>query len=319
MDIRTRQSFPKNRAGEPAKQADPIEAPFAGLPIRGAFTVDVEEYFQVGAFERVVRRDAWECFPSRLAEGLSVVTDLLDEAGVRASFFVLGWVAERHAPLIRRLAESGHEIACHGWDHRRVFRMNAEEFRADLRRARRAIEDATGIRVQGYRAPSFSLDQRTPWAHAVLEEEGFAYSSSIFPGRTDHYGMLGAPRWPYRPLADGRLREFPVTTLEVFGRRLPWAGGGYFRLVPYRLYRAGCRRLVAARRPFLFYCHPWEFDPDQPAILGADLKSRWRHRLNLSRMEARVRRLIGDFPWGRMDEWLESCAIRDEGREDDGW
>ncbi len=317
MEIQTRHLPSLTPADERSGHASLREVPIGPFEAPGAFTVDVEEYFQVGAFEAVVARETWGRYPSRLANGLSVVEELLDEAGVRATFFVLGWVAERHAPLIRRLSEAGHEIACHGWDHRRVFGLSREAFRADLRRARRTIEEVTGARVRGYRAPSFSLDRRTPWAHAILEEEGFAYSSSIFPGRTDHYGMPGAPRWPYRPLRDGRLWECPVTTLEVFGRRLPWAGGGYFRLVPYRLFRAGCRRLLAARRPLLFYCHPWEFDPAQPMIKGAGLRSRWRHRLNLARMAERVRRLLGDFEWGPMDGWLRRDTFDGTEGDDD--
>ncbi len=285
---------------------------------RGAFTVDVEEYFQVGAFERVVARGSWDARPSRLAIGLRVVEDLLDRARVRATFFVLGWIAERHGALIRRLAEAGHEIACHGWDHRRVFTMTPDEFRRDVRRARACIEDAAGVRVCGYRAPSFSFDHRTSWAHAILEEEGFAYSSSVFPGRTDHYGMPGAPRWPYRPFVDGTLIEFPVTTLEILGRRLPWAGGGYFRLTPYPLFHAGLKRLARARRPFFFYCHPWEFDPDQPVVAGTGFAARLRHRLNLDRTAGRVRRLLADFRWGRMDAWLACGHVERKNEDADG-
>ncbi|RMF70925.1 MAG: DUF3473 domain-containing protein [Alphaproteobacteria bacterium] len=277
-----------------------------------AFTVDVEEYFQVAAFASVIARDDWDRWPSRVENGLAVVAALLDEADRRATFFVLGWVAERHGRWIRALAEAGHEIALHGYDHRPVFSMTEAAFRQDLRRARAAVEDAAGVSVTGYRAPSFSIDERTPFAHRVLAEEGFAYSSSVFPGRTDLYGMAGAPRQPYRPLADAPdFWEIPVPTLRLAGRNWPWGGGGYYRLMPDALYEWGVRRLVAAGRPVFFYCHPWECDPGQPRV-AAPLKSRVRHYLGLGRMRARLERLLRRHPWGRMDALLAAWRQRAE-------
>ncbi len=282
-----------------------------------AFTVDVEEYFQVAAFAGVISRTDWEALPSRVEEGLAVLTALLDEAGVCATFFVLGWVAERHGSRIRALAEAGHEIALHGYDHRPVFSMTEAAFRRDLRRARAVVEDAAGVPVTGYRAPSFSIDERTPFAHRVLMEEGFAYSSSVFPGKTDLYGMADAPRRPYRPLPDAPdFWEIPVPTLRIAGRNWPWGGGGYYRLMPDALYEWGVRRLVAAGQPVFFYCHPWECDPDQPRV-AAPLKSRFRHYLGLKRMARRLRHLLRRHPWGRMDAllatWREKPSLIQEG------
>ena len=297
-----------SRTGVHRTVEDPAGAMSAKPPF--AFTVDVEEYFQVAAFADVIPRSDWERWPSRVEVGLSVLADLLDEAGVRATFFVLGWIAERHPGRIRALAEAGHEIALHGYDHRPVFAMTETAFREDLRRARAAVEDAAGVPVTGYRAPSFSIDERTPFAHRVLVEEGFAYSSSVFPGRTDLYGMAGAPRWPYRPLADAPgFWEIPVPTLRIAGRNWPWGGGGYYRLLPDAVYEWGLRRLVAAGRPVFFYCHPWECDPDQPRV-AASPKSRFRHYLGLGRMTARLRRLLRRYPWGRMDALLAAWCAR---------
>jgi polysaccharide deacetylase family protein (PEP-CTERM system associated) len=191
-----------------------------------ALSVDVEDWFQVGAFERVIDRADWEHLPQRVERNAEAVLSLFDQAGVKATFFTLGWVAHRHPALVRRFAEAGHEVASHGWDHVRVFTLDPEAFRADLRRARSAIEDAAGVRVSGYRAPSFSIDQRTPWAHRVLAEEGYAYSSSVAPIAHDHYGWRSAPRFAFRPLADADLVELPVTTVE-WGRRRAAAGGGF--------------------------------------------------------------------------------------------
>ncbi len=275
-----------------------------------AFTVDVEEYFQVAAFADVIPRSDWGRWPSRVEGGLAVLAALLDAAGVQATFFILGWVAERHGSRVRALAEAGHEIALHGYDHRPVFGMTEAAFRQDLRRARAAVEDAAGVEVKGYRAPSFSIDERTPFAHRVLVEEGFAYSSSVFPGRTDLYGMASAPRWPYQPLADAPdFWEIPVPTLRLAGRNWPWGGGGYYRLMPDALYEWGVRRLAAAGRPVFFYCHPWECDPDQPRV-AASLKSRFRHYLGLRRMTSRLRRLLRRHPWGRMDALLAAWRER---------
>jgi polysaccharide deacetylase family protein (PEP-CTERM system associated) len=270
--------------------------------IRNALTVDVEEYFQVAAFERQVRRGDWDRFPTRVATNTSRVLDLFAEHDVRATFFVLGWVAERHPELIRRIVAEGHELASHGYDHTRVIYMDAARFREDVTRTKGILESTGGVAVRGYRAPSYSINGRNLWALDVLQETGHAYSSSIYPIRHDLYGMPEAPRFAFR-VRPGAILEIPVTTVEVYGRNFPAGGGGYFRLMPYGLYRWGLRRVNERdSQPGMFYFHPWEVDADQPRIPGAPLRSRLRHYTNLRTMEARLKRLLGDFRWGRMDE-----------------
>jgi polysaccharide deacetylase family protein (PEP-CTERM system associated) len=238
--------------------------------MRNALSVDVEDWFQVGAFETVISRDSWETLPRRVERNTDEVLALFDEAGVKATFFTLGWVAERHPALVRRIVEAGHEVASHGWDHRRVFTLSESEFRADLARARAAIEDAGGRPVAGYRAPSFSIDARTPWAHPVLAEQGYAYSSSVAPVRHDHYGWPDSPRFAWRPVAGADLVELPVTTVDLAGRRLAAGGGGFFRLLPYAFSSWAVSRVNRDEgRPAIFYFHPWEIDPGQPRVAGA--------------------------------------------------
>jgi polysaccharide deacetylase family protein (PEP-CTERM system associated) len=270
--------------------------------IRNALSVDVEDWFQVGAFERVIDRSEWDRLPARVERNADAVLALFDRAGVKGTFFTLGWVAQRYPALIRRVADAGHELASHGWDHQRVFTMDAQSFRADLRQARTAIEDASGQGVSGYRAPSFSIDARTPWAHVVLAEEGYAYSSSVAPIAHDHYGWREAPRFAFRPLPDAELIELPVTTVEVGGRRAAAGGGGFFRLLPYRFSSWAIRRVnQREQRPAVFYFHPWEIDPGQPRVRDASLKSRLRHYTNLATMEHKLLKLLGAFQWGRTD------------------
>lgn len=280
------------------------------MAILNALSVDIEDWFQVGAFETVIARDSWDALPSRVERNSDAVLELFEEAGVKATFFTLGWVAERHSALMRRIVAAGHEVASHGWDHRRVFTMDADAFRADLARARAAIEDAAGVSPRGYRAPSFSIDARTPWAHPVLEEEGYAYSSSVAPIRHDHYGWPAAPRFAHRPLADGRLIELPVTTVEIGGRRMGAGGGGFFRILPYRLSRWAVDRVnTAEQRPAIFYFHPWEVDPDQPRVAGAPLKSRLRHYSGLSAMRGKLLKLLNSYEWGRVDYVIGQEAL----------
>jgi polysaccharide deacetylase family protein (PEP-CTERM system associated) len=270
--------------------------------MRNALSVDVEDWFQVGAFEKVIERGDWESLPRRVEVNTSRVLDLFAEAGVKATFFTLGWVAERHPALIRCVAEAGHEVASHGWDHRRVFTMSEAEFRDDLARARAAIEDAAGVAISGYRAPSFSIDTRTPWAHRVLAEQGYAYSSSVAPVRHDHYGWPQSPRFAWRPLADSDLIELPVTTVELAGRRMAAGGGGFFRLLPYAFSNWAISRVNGVdRRPAIFYFHPWEIDPGQPRI-AAPLKSRLRHYTNLEAMRPKLMKLLESHQWGRTDQ-----------------
>ncbi|HEX8574128.1 MAG TPA: XrtA system polysaccharide deacetylase [Allosphingosinicella sp.] len=271
-----------------------------------ALSVDVEDWFQVGAFESVIRRDQWDGLEQRVERNGAAVLDLFAEAGVKATFFTLGWVAERHPALIRRAAEAGHEIASHGWDHKRVFTLREKGFRADLRRAHAAIAEAAGVEPRGYRAPSFSIDARTPWAHRILAEEGYAYSSSVAPIVHDHYGWREAPRFAHRPIAGSELIELPVTTVELAGRRMAAGGGGFFRLLPYHFSSWAIDRVNESDgRPAVFYFHPWEIDPGQPRVSGAPLKSRLRHYSRLSAMRPKLLRLLKSHHWGRTDEVVE--------------
>jgi polysaccharide deacetylase family protein (PEP-CTERM system associated) len=271
--------------------------------MKNALSVDVEDWFQVGAFEKVIARSAWETIPGRVERNTDHVLALFDGAGVKATFFTLGWVAARHPALIRRIAEAGHEIASHGWDHQRVFTMDEAAFRADLDRAHKAIEDAAGLSPAGYRAPSFSIDARTPWAHEVLAERGYAYSSSVAPIRHDHYGWRDSPRFAWRPVAGAELIELPVTTISLAGRRFAAGGGGFFRLLPYRFSSWAISRVNESEdRPAIFYFHPWEVDPDQPRVQDAPARSKIRHYTNLDVMEPKLLKLLRDHRWGRTDE-----------------
>jgi len=271
------------------------------MTIPNAMTVDVEDYFQVQAFAGVVSSSEWDRFPPRVDANVTRILDRFAAAQVHATFFTLGWIAERHPRMVRRIVAEGHELASHGYGHALVHMLDAAQFRADVRRARQILEDIAGVGVAGYRAPTFSLGARTPWAFTVLAEEGYRYSSSTYPIRHDLYGEPGAPRAPYRP-AGTTLVELPLTTLRIGGRNFPFAGGGYFRLLPYRLFRLGFARLNRReRRPGIFYFHPWEIDPGQPRISGANRTARFRHYLNLAAMPRRLDRLLQDFAWDRID------------------
>ena len=272
-------------------------------------SVDVEDWFQVGAFETVIDRRDWGSLPPRVEHNTDAVLDLFAESGVTATFFTLGWVAERYPALIRRIVDGGHEIASHGWDHQRVFTMTPDQFRADLARARATIEDAASAKVTGYRAPSFSIDQRTPWAHPILAEAGYRYSSSVAPLAHDHYGWRDAPRFAFRPLDDSDLIELPVTVAELGGRRIA-TGGGFFRLFPGAFSSWAVRQVNAATRPAVFYFHPWEIDPGQPRVAAAPLKSKLRHYSRLGAMAGKLRTLIGQHDWGRVDEVVAVEAAR---------
>jgi polysaccharide deacetylase family protein (PEP-CTERM system associated) len=270
-------------------------------PING-LSVDVEDWFQVGAFEQVIDRASWDGLTDRIERNCDEILAMFADAGVKATFFTLGWVAERHPTLMRQIAEQGHELASHGWDHARVFTLDAQSFAADLDRARKVIEDTSGQAVSGYRAPSFSIDARTPWAHEVLAEQGYAYSSSVAPIAHDHYGWREAPRFAFRPVADSDLIEIPVTTAEFAGRRLAAGGGGFFRVLPYAFSRWAIRQVNARdQRPAVFYFHPWEIDPGQPRVAHAPLMTRLRHYSRLDAMAGKLSRLVGEFAWGRMD------------------
>lgn len=279
-------------------------------PING-LSVDVEDWFQVGAFEQVIDRGSWDGLSVRVERNCDAILAMFAEAGVLATFFTLGWVAKRHPALMRRIADAGHELASHGWDHTRVFQMDRTSFRLDLEMSRKTIEDAASVKVSGYRAPSFSIDSRTPWAFMELADQGFTYSSSVAPITHDHYGWREAPRFAFRPSPSSALVEIPVTTAEFAGRRLAAGGGGFFRVLPYAFSRWAIRQVNRREgRPAVFYFHPWEIDPDQPRVAAASLKSRLRHYTNLAGMAGKLRQLIEEFEWGRMDALAEREAAK---------
>lgn len=267
---------------------------------RGALTIDVEDYFQVQAFADVVPRDAWEGMPRRVEANTERVLALLEAAGVAGTFFTLGWVAERHPRLVRRIVAAGHELASHGYGHERADRQTPDAFRADVRRARRLLEDLGGVAVRGYRAPTFSIGPRNQWAYAVLRDEGYGYSSSTYPVRHDLYGTPDGERLPHSPC--DAFWEIPMSTLRFGRANLPVSGGGWFRLLPYTLFRLALRRFDAAGRgPAIFYLHPWELDPAQPRIAAGSRRARLRHYVNLAATAGRLEALLADFAWDRMD------------------
>jgi polysaccharide deacetylase family protein (PEP-CTERM system associated) len=271
--------------------------------LTNVMSVDVEEHFHVAAFAGQVRREDWSRHGSRVEVNTDRILKLFAEEGVSATFFILGCVAERVPGLVRRIAGLGHEIASHGYAHVPAFDQTPAEFGADVARTRKLLEDISGQRVQGYRAASFSIVKRNQWAFGQLEAAGYRYSSSVNPIPHDIYGFPDAPRTPFVPAGTG-LIEVPVTTVEVAGLRLPCGGGGYFRLLPYGLFRWALRRVNAGGEQACFYLHPWEVDPDQPRIEGASWKSRFRHYTNLRRTEPRLQRLLREFRWGRFDRSL---------------
>lgn len=270
--------------------------------ITNAMTVDVEDYFQVSAFEGHIKREQWERLPCRVERNTDRILQLFADHNVRATFFTLGWVAERYPQLIHRMVEAGHEVASHGYSHVRVTQQSPEEFRADVEKTKALLEDLSGQPVQGYRAASYSIGAGNLWALEVLAETGHRYSSSIYPIRHDLYGMPEAPRFAFRP-NHHELLEVPVTTVSLLDRNFPCGGGGYFRLLPYGLSRWAMRRVNQRDgEACVFYFHPWEVDPEQPRQQGVSLKTRVRHYLNLRRTEQRLTRLLGDFHWDRMDK-----------------
>lgn len=270
--------------------------------ITNAMTVDVEEYFQVSAFERHVDSQRWDSMPSRVEASMDRILALFELSNIRATFFTLGYIAERHPALIRRIADAGHEIASHGMRHVRANTQDRATFQDDITHSRALLEDISGQPIKGYRAASYSIGQDNLWAHDVLAEAGYTYSSSIYPGHHDLYGLPQAPRFPFRQ-HDGAILEIPVTTLELAGKRLPCGGGGFFRLYPYALSRWALRHFNNHdARPAHFYFHPWEIDPEQPRVPQVSARTRLRHYLNLKRMEPRLRRLLVDFNWDRMDQ-----------------
>ncbi len=268
---------------------------------RNAMSVDVEEYFQVSAFAPYIDAAHWDQCTSRVAAQVERVLALFARHGVHATFFILGWIAERHPDLVRRIVQAGHEVASHGMRHVRASQQTPAEFKADVSRAKTLLEDIAGQPVQGYRAASFSIGAANLWALDVLAEAGYCYSSSIYPVRHDHYGMPEAPRFAHRPRAHN-LTELPIATVRIGQRTLPCGGGGYFRLYPYCLSRWALARVNAHdQQPAVFYFHPWELDPQQPRPPGLSAKTRFRHYINLGRMERKLARVLSDFAWDRID------------------
>ena len=274
-----------------------------------ALTVDVEDYFQVSAFERYVSRDDWDNLPRRVEYNTDRILKIFDEHKVKATFFMLGWVAERHNQMVKRIVKNGHELACHGYSHVKVTQQSSNEFYNDVQKSKAIIEDIGGVAVKGYRAASYSINETNLWALEILDELGFHYSSSIYPVKHDHYGMPDAPRFIFKPENTFRLIEIPVSTIEIGKFNFPCGGGGYFRFFPYQYsYWAMNRVNKIDCQPCVFYFHPWEIDPDQPEQLGIDFKTRIRHYLNLSRMENRLHKLLTDFRWNTMENvFLNKC------------
>jgi polysaccharide deacetylase family protein (PEP-CTERM system associated) len=283
----------------------------ATSPIINAMTVDVEDYFHVAALAKSIDRSKWDSMEYRAEASTRLLLDLFDESNIRATFFVLGWVARRSPELIREIASRGHEVASHGMSHKLVFNQTPEEFSSETYESKALLEDIIGAPVIGYRASTYSITNRSLWALDILSEAGFAYDSSIFPIRHDTYGIPDAPQVPSRIATPkgASIVEFPMSTAPMFGTRIPVSGGGYFRLLPYWLTRKGLRKLNdELSRPFIFYLHPWEVDPGQPRV-KAGWKSRLRHYTNLDRCEARLRRLIGEFRFGRVRDVLSNAAL----------
>lgn len=278
--------------------------------MRNALTVDVEDYFHVSAFAKTIKPDDWVNHPLRVEANTRRLLDLFDEHEVIATFFVLGWVAERKPDLIREIASRGHEVACHGYSHQLVYNQKPDVFKEETIRSKQILEDIIQVRVVGYRAASYSIVEQSLWALDILADAGFEYDSSIFPVRHDRYGIPDSPKYPYRLDTPGgkQIIEFPLSTASLFRYRLPVAGGGYFRLYPYWLTRSGLAQINKRQKPFIFYLHPWEIDPDQPRI-SASWFSRFRHYNNLDKCESRLRRLMSDFSFGTVIDVLENQGL----------
>ncbi len=274
----------------------------AAIRIRNAMTIDVEDYFQVSAFAPHISRDSWPARECRVEANIDRILGILSAANVTATFFTLGWIAERYPAMVRRIVAGGHELASHGYGHLRASDQDRLEFTDDIRRSKALLEDIGGQEVIGYRAPSFSIGATNLWTLDALLENGYRYSSSIYPIKHDHYGMPEAPRFAFYPNGKDGLLEVPITTVRLMNRNLPAGGGGYFRLLPYAASRWLMQRVNRDdRQSAIFYFHPWEIDPGQPRQPDIGFKTRFRHYVNLTRMENRIRALTRDFEWDRMD------------------
>lgn len=272
--------------------------------LSNAMTVDVEEYFQVYALSSKIKREDWQWISSRVMESMRRILDLFSEHDVKATFFILGWVAEKHPDLIQEMVDKGHEVASHSYDHQRIDSMDASRFKEDARKSKQIIEDLSGQKVKGYRAPTFSIGLKTPWFFEILAEEGYKYSSSIYPVQHDLYGMPDAPTNSYRPrFVETDFLEIPMTVASILGRHIPVSGGGYFRFMPYPIFKSLTQKAREQyKRPTIFYFHPWEIDVDQPRIYGLPMKSAFRHYFNLGGMEEKLGKLCQDSKWDRMDK-----------------
>ena len=282
------------------------------MAIRNALTVDVEDYFHVSAFAKSINHTDWDNHPLRVEKNTHRLLDLFDESQVKATFFVLGWVADRNRNLVKEIAERGHEVACHGYSHQLIYNQTPEVFREETTRSKALLEDIVQEPVIGYRAASYSITQDSLWALDILAEAGFVYDSSIFPVRHDRYGMPDAKETPHllKTPQGHSLVEFPLSTAKIFKYKLPVAGGGYFRLYPYTLTKAGLRQINRRQQPFIFYLHPWEIDPDQPRV-EASWFSRFRHYNNLDKCESRLQRLLSDFEFGTVRNVLNTLGLID--------
>ncbi|MGZ8164410.1 MAG: XrtA system polysaccharide deacetylase [Methylobacter sp.] len=269
---------------------------------KNAMTVDVEDYFQVSAFEPYIAKDQWDTLPHRVQKNTHQILDIFENKNIKATFFTLGWVAARYPDLIQRIIKDGHELACHGYEHIRVTEQTPEQFRGDVSRTKKLLEDMSGHEVKGYRAASYSIGAKNLWALNVLQEEGFKYSSSIYPVKHDLYGMPDAPRFMFEPIENQEFKEIPITTIRLGDKNLPCGGGGFFRFYPYAFSKWAFNRINhTEKQSGIFYFHPWEIDPEQPRQEGLSFKTRTRHYLNLHKMENRIKKLLTDFNWDTME------------------
>lgn len=269
--------------------------------IINAMSVDVEDYFQVSAFEPYINKSEWDNLEHRIERNTNKILDVFAEYNTRSTFFTLGWIAERYPALINRIVNEGHELACHGYEHIRVTEQTPEQFRDDIRRTKKILENLSGQEVKGYRAASYSINSSNLWAHQVLIEEGFKYSSSIYPVKHDLYGIPDAPRFCYQPIKNSDFLEVPITTVKIGSKNMPCGGGGFFRFYPYLFSKWALKQINKDKQAAIFYCHPWEIDPKQPKQQNLKWKTQFRHYLNLDKMEQRIRNLLDDFSWDTME------------------
>ncbi|WP_295957135.1 XrtA system polysaccharide deacetylase [Rhodoferax sp.] len=270
------------------------------MNIINAFTIDVEDYFQVSAFSPYIERGDWDSRECRIEANIDKILQMLDISGTKATFFTLGWIAERYPQMVKKIVQEGHELASHGYGHERASDLSKKDFFSDVQSAKNLLEDISGIQIKGYRAPSFSINQGNLWAYDSLLAAGYKYSSSIYPIKHDHYGMPDTPRFSYS-VRDG-LIEIPITTIRLYGKNFPSSGGGYFRLLPYFLTKLMISKVLSSdQQAAMFYFHPWEIDIDQPRISGVNMKTKFRHYVNISRMERKLGKLLEDFSWDRVD------------------